>query len=161
MERQRVYDKYIGIIGDTTFYQVKYPGITAIITPVSEIVITCDKKFSGEFPAGSNVSSLFSVYFDNIYATIKNGYNPVDNSYRPIHLGDFPISIFKANLAHADFPSLKFIGNLWECHLDVAPEYTDTYTFDVKVILVDGTTLEGVNPVSIAIKGQNEQNNYV
>ena len=163
LERQRVYDKHIEMIGDTAYNWISGKTI-AIITPVRDIVVTCDKDYTGEFPAGSNLSNLFTVFFDNPYATIKNGYKAVTGSYHHEAIYDdgsthkwdyFPTSIIKANLAEANFSSLPFIGNQWNCHLDVPPDKTDTYTFYVKIILVDGTELEGETPVSINIKGKN------
>lgn len=162
LERQRGYDKYIEMIGDTTFnWKSGSPTkVTAIITPVKDIVVTCDKNYTTEFPIGSNLSSLFTVFFDNPYATIKNGYKAVDGAYHYVDsTGDklvyYPVSIIRANLAEVDFASLPFIGNEWNCHLDVPPDQTDTYTFYVKIILVDDTVLEEEMPVSIHLKGKN------
>ncbi|MDR1543262.1 MAG: hypothetical protein LBS50_02395 [Prevotellaceae bacterium] len=65
---------------------------------------------------------------------------------------NFPQSIIKANLSEAAFAERMFIGNQWECFLDVTPDNTDLYTFSVKIILVDGTELNGIAP-AVKIKG--------
>ena len=160
LERQRGYDKYIAMIGDTTF---NWPGATmssiTIVTPVSEIVITCDKDYTDNYPAGNNISNLFTVFFYDNYATIKNGYKPVNGSYRYeikeddgiYRSSNFPFSIISANLASIDFSSFPFISNTWQCHLDVPPDKSDSYTFYIKVIFTDGTVLEGKTSVNIRV----------
>lgn len=155
LERQKGYDKYINIIGDTTYNKEEYAPsqTTAIITPVKEFVITSDKDYAN-FSAGSNLNKLFTVYFDNPYATVKNNYQAIKGSYHYDFIYDYPISVIRTNLGDVNFPSYKFIGNQWLCHLDIAPDKTDTYTFYVKVILDDGTMLEGTDPVTISIKGK-------
>jgi hypothetical protein len=132
LERQRMYDKYIDIVGDTLFNKKleSPPKSNAIITPVKDIVITCDKDFTSEFPAGSNLNSLFTVYFDNPYATVKNNYRTVEGSYRyEWVLSDFPVSIFEAPLSEINFSNYPFISNKWNCRLNVAPENTGSYIF--------------------------------
>ncbi|MDR1591498.1 MAG: hypothetical protein LBS16_01235 [Prevotellaceae bacterium] len=156
--QKHVYDSCIAVIGDTAFNKLTYSAtiqVVAIITPVSEIIITCDADFSADFPKGSNLSSLFTVFFDDPYSTIKNNYQAVEGSYRSQAAleCDYPQSIIKTNLAEAHFADRPFIGHEWECFLDVAPDYTGVYRFAVKIILVDGTELTGVAPIVIKLKG--------
>jgi hypothetical protein len=58
-------------------------------------------------------------------------------------------------LSEANFAERPFIGNNWYCLLDVAPEKTGEYVFNVKVTLSDGTVLETQSP-PINIKGTND-----
>jgi hypothetical protein len=158
IENKRKYDYYTALIGDTS-YNVRsreIPPERAIITPLDSITIVTDKDFSSDYPTGSNLSPLFTVYFNDPYSTVKNGYKSVEGSYRfyeeaPPH----PVSIVKAKLSEANFAERPFIGDEWYCQLDVAPEKTNTYTFRVKVTFVDGTVLEATAPL-INIKGTND-----
>jgi hypothetical protein len=157
LERQKGYDKYIEMVGDTSFNKKVsgLPHTISIITPLRDIAITCDKNFGANYPAGSNLSEIFMVFFDDIYSTVRNGYRPVEDSYayypRGFNYEEYnPQSLVKVRLSEANFPERPFIGNAWNCILDVAPEHTDTYTFTVKVTLVDGTLLESkVSAVNI------------
>jgi hypothetical protein len=156
-ERKRGYDHYITLIGDTS-YNVQtrdYLTTSAIITPLKSIAIVADKDFSSDYPAGSDLSPLFTVYFDDPYSTVKNGYKQVEGTYRFIEIAPHPQSIFKSKLSEANFEKRPFIGDEWLCFLDAAPEKTDTYTFQVKVTFADGTVLEATAP-SINIKGTND-----
>jgi hypothetical protein len=158
-ERKAGYDYYIALIGDTS-YNVRSrkdepPLGVAIITPLKSIAIVADKDFSGDYPAGSDLSPLFTVYFDDPYSTVKNGYKQVEGTYRFIEDAPHPQSIFKSKLSAANFEERSFIGNEWRCFLDVAPEKTDTYIFHVKATFVDGTVLEAPAP-PINIKGAND-----
>ncbi|MDR1543261.1 MAG: hypothetical protein LBS50_02390 [Prevotellaceae bacterium] len=84
VRQKEVYDSCITVIGDTAFNKLMYGSTQtiAIITPISEIVITCDKNFNAEFPQGSNLNSLFTVFFDAPYSTIRNNYQQVEGSYK-------------------------------------------------------------------------------
>ena len=60
-------------------------------------------------------------------------------------------TISAGKLSAINFPERPYIDFRWDCILDVAPQYTDTYTFNVKVVLEDDTALEG--SASFTIKG--------
>ncbi|GHT43475.1 hypothetical protein AGMMS49965_17320 [Bacteroidia bacterium] len=159
LERKRGYDYYTALIGDTA-YNARLRGdatplARAIITPLKSIVIVADKDFSSNYLAGSDLSSLFTVYFDDPYSTVKNGYKSVGGTYRFIDHDVFPQSVFKTKLSEANFEERPFINAEWLCFLDVAPEKTDTYSFLIKATFVNGTVLEATAP-PINIKGTNE-----
>ncbi|MDR1225878.1 MAG: hypothetical protein LBK47_03145 [Prevotellaceae bacterium] len=164
MERQKGYDKYIELVGDTSFNREMdgKPDVVSMITPLKNIAITCDKDFGANYPAGSNLNELFTVYFDDPYSTVKNGYHPVEGTYAYFRGADFqrdnPQSIVKVRLSEANFSERPFIGNKWLCILDVAPERTDTYIFEVKITFVDGAELKMVNDVydAVNIKGSKD-----
>jgi hypothetical protein len=159
LERKKGYDYYIALIGDTSYNarlrKDAYYGGWAIITPLKSIAIVADKDFNSDYPVGSDLSSLFTVYFDDPYSTVKNGYRSVEGTYRFFENAPFPQSIFKSKLTEANFEERPFIGHEWLCFLDVAPEKADTYTFQVKVTFVDSTVLEAIAP-PINIKGTND-----
>jgi hypothetical protein len=158
LERKKGYDHYITLIGDTS-YNTQLRGDEtslswAIITPLKSIVIVADKDFSNDYPAGSDLSPLFTVYFNDPYSTVKNGYKSIEGTYKSVENAPYPESIRKVKLSEANFEERPFIGDRWLCFLDVAPETTGTYTFLVKATFVDGTVLESPAP-SINIKGVN------
>ncbi|MDO4727310.1 MAG: hypothetical protein Q4A56_08895 [Porphyromonadaceae bacterium] len=155
----RVYDSLLNLIGDTAFNKSmrRETHIAAIITPLDSIKVTCDKAFNPKYPQGSNLSSLFTVFFDDPYTTVKSGYTYAPTHYVyewNIYYNEVPISVAKANMGTADFANRPFIGYTWYCMLDVAPDKSDTYTFTIEVILTDGTTFKATtNPIKI--KGKN------
>ena len=158
LEKRRIYYDYINQIGDTCFNRVLSGGVTmneAITVPLRSISITCDKNFSSDFPAGAELNSLFDVVFDDLYATIKNGYKTVEGSYTyPKDIPNWPYyvdhSFFEEKLSEVNFPNHPFIWNAWLCILDMYPDKTDEYTFHVKVTLVNGTEMEAMaSPVTI------------
>ncbi|MDR2010344.1 MAG: hypothetical protein LBQ22_07670 [Bacteroidales bacterium] len=158
IETKTKYDYYTALIGDTSYNAQlrgdEGPNARAIITPLNSITIVADRNFSSDYPAGSDLSPLFTVYFDDLYSTVKNGYKPVEGTYRFYENLPYPQSIVKVKLSEANFAGRPFIGVEWYCLLDVAPEKTDTYTFRVKSTFIDGTVLEATAP-PINIKGVN------
>jgi hypothetical protein len=157
LERKKGYDHYINLIGDTSYNLRSRDGHLeiAIITPLKFLTIAADKNFSSDYPAGSDLSTLFTVYFDDMYSTVKNGYKSVEGTYKTLENSSLQESIFKYKLSEANFEERPFIGYRWFCFLNVAPEETGTYTFKVKAEFVDGTVLEAQSP-PINIKGANE-----
>jgi hypothetical protein len=160
LEIRKKYDEYIDIIGDTLFNKRlrgdERPLVLSIATPLSSIIITADKDFGDDYPAGSDLSSLFTVYFDDPYATIKNGYKAIADTYTEYEEElPYPQSIFKTKLSEVNFPERPFIGNEWRCLLDVPPQQTGEYTFNVKVTVTNGVVIEGTVP-PINIKGSKQ-----
>jgi hypothetical protein len=163
LQRKIGYDQYIALIGDTLFNKKATTTIAAaLLDTLSSIIITASKDFDVNHSAGTNLSSLFSVYFYDPYAFVKNGYQPPEGTYNNndelfIAPPDERIyaPLFKAELLEANFAERPFIGNEWYCLLDVAPEKTGEYIFHVKITLVDGTVLESQSP-PINIKGAND-----
>jgi hypothetical protein len=163
LQRKEGYDKYIAIISDTLFNK-KTTATTAValLDTLSSIVITTDKDFDANHPAGADLNSLFSVYFYDPYVFVKNGYQPPEGTYNNddevfIAPPDERIYMpfFKEKLSEVNFVTRPFIGNEWYCLLDVAPEKTGEYIFNVTVTLVGGTVLESQSP-PINIKGAND-----
>jgi len=150
IDKRIIYYEYINQIGDTCFNKIVFggdpPALYAITIPLQTISITCDKDFNPDFPAGAELSSLFHVFFDDYYATIKNGYKTAKGSYLstggPYSHYNVEQSIFKEKLSEVNFSDRPFTGNEWLCTLDVAPDKTDEYTFHIKVTSVNGMVME-------------------
>jgi hypothetical protein len=162
LQRKEGYDKYIALIGDTLFNKKTTSTFAvALLDTLSSVIITADKDFNVNHSAGANLSGLFSVYFYNPYTFVKNGYQPPEGTYNNDEGFIVPPEeriyspFFKEKLSEVNFVERPFIGNEWYCLLDVAPEKTGEYIFNVEVTLVNGTVLEAQSP-PINIKGAND-----
>ncbi|MDR1182391.1 MAG: hypothetical protein LBL13_10490 [Bacteroidales bacterium] len=135
-DRQKGFEKYRDLIGDTCFNLLsrEFTPVNAIITPLQYITITANKDFSEEYKAGSDLSSFFTVYFEDPYSVVKNGYRDIENTYKYIENLPWSQSVVKARLSEADFPERPFISDNWQFFLDVAPEKTGEYVFHIKAL---------------------------
>lgn len=158
LERQAGYDKYIEEVGDTTYNRTGYHvGCTVSCIPLKNVIITADKSFADNYPAGTDLSAFFSIIFDDVYATIKNGYAPVADSYQPKSDTYDPVnnatSYRYSKLSEISLEKYLFTRAFWDLFLHDKPQQTDTYIFSVTMEFVDGTVLEGEAP-PIKIKGE-------
>jgi hypothetical protein len=147
------YNELVEKIGDTSYnsklmYGFSSNGIVAVADTLQSVNITCNKQIDERHPAGSSLNDLFSVYFEDPYAVIKNGYKSLtgENYYSlegiPEILKDFPYSIFGAKLSSVDLTTKPHIGTYWTLVLETAPETTGEYTFTVSITNKQGKTIE-------------------
>ncbi len=152
------YDKYIEMIGDTAYNKTMYGKWyrEVCLSALKKVVITADKDFNDNLPAGTDLSPLFYIRFDDVYATVKNGYKtaPYTHPWNDVASDIEPVSYRCLKLSEADLEEYPFIEPQWGLCLDVKPEKTDNYTFHVKFTFADGTVLEGDAP-AITVKGVN------
>ena len=153
------YDKYIEMIGDTAYnktLELRWLLRIVSLSALKKVVITANKDFNGKFPMGTDLSSLFYIGFDDVYATVKNGYKTAPHTYQLDYTDNdiVPISYRCLKLSEANLEEYPFIEPQWGLCLDVKPEKTDNYTFHVKFTFADGTVLEGDAP-AITVKGVN------
>lgn len=153
LERQAGYDKFIEEIGDTaynkefTFWEVG-KHIALIVFPLKEVIVTANKSFGRDLPTGTNLNSLFYISFDDVYASIKNDYKPIADSYKHTYDGRKtdpdrrPESIRLLELSEANLEDYPFVQADWDLILHEKPERSDTYTFHIKMTFTDGTVLE-------------------
>jgi hypothetical protein len=161
LEQAIQYEALTTEIGDTSFNRDihffdldSYRMAWAIPEKIKSVIITSDKDFKDGYPAGSNLNNLFTIYFNDAYAVVRNNYRPIVGTYQyPTNecIKNYPYAVFKEKLSAVNFPERPYIDYRWDCILDVAPQYTDTYTFYVKVVLEDGTVLE--ESASFTIRG--------
>lgn len=145
---QKIYEKYIQQIGDTGFKSKVRFGLwesapKAITTPLQSIRITCDKDLNEDFPAGSELSSVFSVFFEYPGWVVANGYKDYKEGYKRTDIAypNFPCALLGGNLSTMSFEDKQFIGPVWICKLNISPQRMDKYVFTVKVTMVDGSFL--------------------
>lgn len=163
------YTEYTDLLGDNGFKEKRrYYGVlceqiasVAIIDTLESIKVTCDKDFSDALPTGSNISGLFTVFYDNPYLVVKNGYRNYtgEDAFRDDYMVQgFPYAFIGNKLSSVDFTKKPFIGNIWLLYLNEAPDKTDTYTFTVEVTKTDGTVLEAkADPLNIDGKIDHEK----
>jgi hypothetical protein len=158
LEHTRKFLAQIAEIGDTTFNRKVYGfGAAATLAQIKSVTITGDKDFGANYPAGSSLNELFTIYFNDPYALIKNNYQPIADTYKYFtdsYTSNYPYAVFKENLSAVNFAERPFIDFEWHLVLNVAPETTDTYTFHVAVTLADDTVLE--TSASLGIQGTND-----
>lgn len=158
------YQEYLDLIGDKGFDK-KYRNYgvlcspclsVAIIDTLQSVAVTCDKDFTENLPAGSNLNELFTIFYDDPYAVVKNGYRNYtgEDAFRDDYMvQDFPYAFIGNKLSAVDFTKKPFIGDTWILYLNEAPDKTDTYTFSVKITKTDGTVLSA-RTYPIGIKGK-------
>ena len=164
------YNELVEKIGDTSYnsklmYGFSSNGIVAVADTLQSVNITCNKQIDEKHPAGSSLNDLFSVYFEDPYAVIKNGYKSLtgENYYSlegiiPEILKDFPYSIFGAKLSSVDLTTKPYMGIAWRVLLDTAPETTGEYTFTVSITNKQGKTIERT-AAPIKLKGLSDIRN--
>ena len=158
LELSREYEALVTEIGDVSFNrEIRYfERVTyATLAKIQSVTITADKDFNADYPAGSSLNELFTIYFNDAYAFIKNNYQPITDTYQYFTTEctrEYPYAVVKKKLSAVNFPEHLFIDHRWDCILDIAPQYTDVYTFYVKIVLEDGTTLEA--STSFTVKGE-------
>jgi hypothetical protein len=148
------YEKYSVLTGDTCFNQSfhsGYPAARAIITPLQSITVTANRDFSEHYKAGSDLSNLFMVFFEDPYSVVKNGYTNPEGYFtfmgkQPFGDPSYPPYIVRVRLSEANFPERPFIDDKWVLFLEEAPEETGEYTFHIKVTYTDGRMLETSAP---------------
>ncbi len=162
LDRKTGYEKLTKEVGDTTysrkiFYNKRLPLFVSI-SPVKKVVITADKSFGTNFKSGTDLSSFFSIIFDDAYATIKNHYVQVPGTYKyesyASYSTDSPKSIRYLKLSDTNLENYPFTEASWDFFLESKPERTDIYKFNVKMTFTDGTVLEGDAP-AIKVQGKN------
>jgi hypothetical protein len=108
----------------------------AITTCLESIEITCDKDFDALHKAGSSLNDLFFVFFDDLYTTVKNGYQSStgeDVYWNLSNRACMPQTTIGGKLNTQPFAGKPFIGWMWSCVLEQAPQKTDVYSFQVTV----------------------------
>jgi hypothetical protein len=159
LEHTQKFHVQVEEIGDTLFNKTVYifgDMAQSTLAQIKSVTITGDKDFSASYPAGSSLNNLFTVYFNDPYALIKNNYQPIEGTYKyhtDSYTSNYPFAVFKENLSAVNFSERPFIDYRWHMVLNVAPEITDTYTFHIVVTLADDTVLE--TSASLGIQGTN------
>jgi hypothetical protein len=160
MDRKRGFDKYSALIGDTCFNRTirgdEISLVRAIVTPLHSLTVAADRDFGGEYAAGSDLSDFFTVYFEDPYSIVKNGYKPVEGTFAYYEELPYAQCVRKARLPEANFQERPFIGDGWMLALNVAPEQTGKYVFNIKASFADGTVLEAKAP-PVYIRGKTDR----
>ncbi|HMM02752.1 MULTISPECIES: hypothetical protein [unclassified Dysgonomonas] len=150
------YNKLVERIGDISYNKYPNSGITwANADTLQVITIICDKPMDDSHPAGCSLNDLFSIYFLDICALVKNGYKPVTGSkYFSIvnEYYEYPYTLFGDRLSSVNLVEKPHIGIDIDLILEAVPEHTDEYTFTVSVTNKQGKTIEKTTE-PVRIKG--------
>ncbi len=153
--RRELYLQTIDEIGDHGYNKevydfVKPVAASAIIVPVKTLRITADKAYDATHPAGTNLADYFTVFYDDAYSFVQNGYQPLAGTYDRVTKDDVPHFFRKSPLAGVDLSQKPYIGDLLYCHLTTNPAAADTFTFTISVTFAnDETYTSTTKPVNL------------
>ncbi|MDR2005357.1 MAG: hypothetical protein LBQ74_20225 [Prevotella sp.] len=150
------YYELVEKIGDTSYNKYPNSGITwANADTLQVITVTCDKAIDSRHAVGSSLNDLFSIYFLDICALVKNGYKPIigQNYYSIVNkYYEYPYTLFGDRLSSVNLEDKPYIGIDIDLVLETVPEHTDEYTFTVSVTNKQGKTI-GKTTDPVRIKG--------
>lgn len=163
-----LFNLFANSIGDTHYTSTHYRSWlfdfpTAIGEKFQSVKLYTDQDYSSDFKAGSDVSSLFTVYFEDLQRTVQNNYQSVmeADTYQDkdfIINGDrnfFPHTISAAKLMDIDFTQGKFIGTKWYLKPHQTPDVTGVYTFTIEIKKENGKIVQKqTEPFYIETKNQ-------
>lgn len=143
-EKSPRYTELVNEIGDTSYNRKTWfaDDITVITTKLESIVITCDKDFSDDLPAGSDLSGVFTVCYNSPYSLIKNNYLEPEEAYRFSTMRkEVPQIVECGKLNEVNFIEKNYIGYEWYCIFNKLPDKTGNYTFNITVTTIEGKKL--------------------
>jgi hypothetical protein len=144
--KKELYDELTESIGDTNWgMELPISGrtFTAMKETITDFKITTETDYDATHPAGSDVSSYFTVYYDDMYATVKNGYKSMPGYYHHSWIGDLPQSCYKSVLSTMDFSVKPYIADEIGCVLTQKPATAGSYSFTFTIALDNGKILVG------------------
>lgn len=120
---------------------------------INDIRITVNEEYAAGYPAGADVSTLFTIFYEHPYAVILNNYQSPPTTYGLEHyLGDIPQAIYKDNLAEVDLSDKRALGARFYFLLNGAPAKTGKYSFTIEVQASDGNALSiTTKPIPIVV----------
>lgn len=151
------YEELRDQLHDTSFNKEITLGggdIIALTENIDGIRVTVKETYSNDYPAGSDVTALFTVYYEHPYAVILNGYEAPIGTYRDEWTNpELPQAIYKGDLSKVNFSNKTALGNTFRLLLNQAPEQTGTYTFTIEVAKATGGILEAQTiPIPIKVE---------
>ncbi|TDS51456.1 hypothetical protein [Myroides indicus] len=142
------YEEYAELINDnhyplSIYNSWLYAFPTAIVDTFQSVKIFTDEDYIADFPAGSDVSSLFNIYFEDPLLTIQNNYQSVTaaDTYQDKRMGSFPHTITGNVLSEIDFSQKNFIGGQWLLMPNQKPDILGEYTFTIEITTNNGRVI--------------------
>lgn len=151
------YEELRDRIADNSFNREIAVGIagtpvTALTEKIHDVKVTVREPYNPDYPGGSDVTALFTVYYEHPYSVVKNRYEAPAGTYRmSTRIPGLPQAIYKDGLDRVDFSTKTALGNEFMLLLNKSPEKTGTYTFTVQVTTAEGDILT-VDTAPIPIK---------
>lgn len=157
---QEYYDQLVAEIGDINYNSnimdgLSPGGIVANADQISAIEVTCNQDINDKYPKGTSLNDIFSVYFEDPYAVIKNGYRSLTGApyYKLFGLRQgLPYAFYGNKLSSVDFPSKPHIGVVIYLILEEPPVETGLYEFTVSIKETKGKEVKKT-AVGIKIQG--------
>lgn len=116
---------------------IVYGSPGAVITVLTDIVITCDNAWNESHPAGSKLNDIFDITYYSYYPFIINNYNKIhleeDNKYEPV-----PITKPLAELGDNDMKLLS-IRSLFTLKPKYLPKTPGAYNLTICAYDSDST----------------------
>jgi hypothetical protein len=126
----------------------EFPGIVSILNPITDLEITSNPQYTQSIPADKPITELFAVLFNDVNATIWNGYVQPDNTY-------WSFVTYAGRHAHTEVPAYytrvaatdkaaycnkPYIGqDMFLKLLAVPDDNSKEYTLTFKFTFADGT----------------------
>lgn len=145
------YLEFAALINDfhyplTRYQSWMYDFPTAIVDTLQSVKVFTDQDYTSEFLAGSDVSSLFSIYFEDPLRTIQNDYKSVtgEDAYQDKRFQSndywkvFPHTITGNILSTIDFSKKYFIGSEWLLTPHQKPDVSGEYVFTIEIATRSG-----------------------
>ncbi len=153
-----LYHEKVQEIGDTHFmkydemfsryYAFSPPSGEAINGTIKELSISCNQTIDEQHPAGSDISDLFDVFFEDLYWVVQNEYRTYEGAdaytrhYDIPPITSFPYALRRCSVSEFLALQRPYISReLWlyaeDLHLAEG-----TYTFTISALSADGRQSE-------------------
>ncbi len=128
--------EYRDLLNDT-YYHGGWHTILMADT-ISKIDIVCNEDFDAEHPAGTSLNDVFSVFVDDPYSYIKNGYKHPSGKDFYVYGDDINSVAWGGVLSELAFEEHPFLESDYMFNLNKSPEKSGTYRFYVTFYDVNG-----------------------
>lgn len=127
-----------------------YDFPTAIVDTFQSVKLFTNQDYTAEYLAGSDVSSLFTIYFEEPWRTIQNNYQTVlaNDTYQDVaymnheYWKAFPQTISGNVLSTIDFSQKQFIGAKWFLLPTIKPDTPGDYVFTLEITTQQGKKIQ-------------------
>ena len=134
----------------TLYHSWLFDFPTAIADTFHSVRIFTTQDYTADYLAGSDVSNLFSIYFEDPLRTIENNYQTVyaDDTYQDVaylnheYWKTFPQTISGNILSSIDFSKKPFIGAKWFLLPNTKPDTAGDYVFNLVITTKQGKIIQ-------------------
>lgn len=147
----RRYKELVTALGDTSFNRT-LPFTTMISTAltgtIEKIRIIVNEDYSPQYPAGSDVSALFTAYYEEPLAVVRNNYEQPADAFRFEDFDrDLPQAIYRATVTESVFSNIKALGHRICFLLTTPPAQPGRYTFTIEIESDQGIIVSDISDI--------------